>query len=295
MSQWGSALTTSPARSFRALVSLQHGGDRLPFFCVCGAGGNVLNFRSLSSGMHREQPFYGLQAYGIDGVVPPHGSIEEMARAYLEEVRDVQPRGPYLLGGYSGGGIVAFEMAQTLTAAGEQVDLLALIDTFHPQLVLRQRTLWTRLGRLRREGIDYVVGVLRARRERARITRDFTIIDGHLARGEPVPLALRSLHLTRNFRRAARLYQPKPWPGRATLFRASDVQDVFQDVSPANGWERHVLGGVETVVVPGAHLTVLIGANAQALAPLLRAAIERAQLEAAAKAQVSLAKTRSND
>ena len=61
--------------------------------------------------MGRTQPFYGLQARGIDGVLEPHQSIEAMASAYLEEIRAVRPHGPYVLGGYSGGGLVAFEMA----------------------------------------------------------------------------------------------------------------------------------------------------------------------------------------
>jgi thioesterase domain-containing protein len=122
---------TSSKPPFRALVAVQRGGDRLPFFCVHGAGGNVLNFRDLARAMHPEQPFYGVQASGIDGVSPPHETIEEMAEAYVAEIRELQPGGPYLLGGYSGGGIVAFEMARRLTALGQEVGLLAFIDTFH--------------------------------------------------------------------------------------------------------------------------------------------------------------------
>src|SRR4029077_8113983 len=118
---------------FRSLVTIQRGVDPLiPFFCVHGSGGNVLNFRDLSQAMGRSQPFYGLQSRGIDGVSRPHHSIEEMAAAYVTEVREVQPEGPYLLGGYSGGGVVAFEMAHQLTAAGEAVALLVMFDTFPP-------------------------------------------------------------------------------------------------------------------------------------------------------------------
>ena len=77
-------------------------------------------------------PSTGLQARGIDGVEPPHASIEEMAAAYLPEIRAVQPEGPYLLAGYSGGGLVALEIARALDAVGERVDFLGFIDTFIP-------------------------------------------------------------------------------------------------------------------------------------------------------------------
>ena len=79
------------ADEFRSLVTIQRGGDLTPFFCVHGSGGNVLNFRDLSQAMGRSQPFYGLQARGIDGRHAPHDSIEAMATAYLEEIRRVQP------------------------------------------------------------------------------------------------------------------------------------------------------------------------------------------------------------
>jgi acyl carrier protein len=102
---------TKPA--FHALVAVQRGGNRLPFFCVHGAGGNVLNFRDLARAMHPEQPFYGLQASGVDGVSPPHKTIEEMADAYIAEIREFQPQGPSARR-VSGGGTRP-EMARRLT------------------------------------------------------------------------------------------------------------------------------------------------------------------------------------
>jgi thioesterase domain-containing protein len=82
--------------------------------------------------------FYGLQALGLYGTQPPHESFEEMARDYLVELRRVQPAGPYLIGGFSGGGITAYEMAQQLCAAGEEVAFLALLDSAPPHpLALR--------------------------------------------------------------------------------------------------------------------------------------------------------------
>lgn len=115
-----------------SLVPIQPMGKLAPFFCVHGAGGTVLRFRHLAQFLGSNQPFYGLQARGLDGKEPPLRSVEEMASVYLREIRSVQPRGPYRLGGYSFGGLVAFEMALQLRLTGETVELVALLDTFRP-------------------------------------------------------------------------------------------------------------------------------------------------------------------
>ena len=115
--------------SWSSLVAIQTAGTRPPFFCVHAVGGNILSYRLLSRHLGAEQPFYALQSQGLDGEHPPHETVEAAAAHYVEEIRTVQPRGPYYLGGTSLGGIVAFEMAQQLVAQGERVGLLALIDT----------------------------------------------------------------------------------------------------------------------------------------------------------------------
>jgi thioesterase domain-containing protein len=267
----------APARAYRALVTIQPGAGRIPFFCVHGAGGNVLNFRDLARGMDPSQPFYGLQAYGIDGTSPPHQSVEEMAQAYLEEVRDVQPHGPYLLGGYSGGGVVAFDMAQRLTAEGEDVPLLAFIDTFHPQMAVTRATMGSRLSRLREEGVRYVVEGVKRQVEERRIERDLRTIAQLRARGQTIPFALRDLHLTRNFEAAGARYRPQTWMGRALLFRAEQLAFIYSGNGPCYGWDRHILGGVDVVPVPGGHDTLLLGANSKVLLAVLNAALGSAQ------------------
>jgi thioesterase domain-containing protein len=261
----------------RALVTLQRGIDRLPFFCVHGAGGNVLNFRDLARALDRARPFHALQAAGLDGVTAPRDSIVEMARAYLREVQDLEPQGPYLIGGYSGGGLVAFEMARLLTAENQRVALLALLDTFHPQMPLRRMNVVTRLSRLRREGMAYLAGIWERRRDEARARRDWQAIEAHLARGEPIPLILREQHLRRSFRRALASYRIQPWSGRAVLFRATQVAYVFQGGPPDYGWGRHVTGGVELVPMPGGHHSLLSGENAGVLGQALGTALDHAE------------------
>ena len=119
--------TTSPSRS--SLVRIQSVGSNRPFFCVHPAGGSVICYIDLARFLGLEQPFYGLQASGLDGQQEPYTQIEDMAAHYTEALRVVQPEGPYFLGGWSMGGIVAFEMAQQLQAQGQKIALLALIDT----------------------------------------------------------------------------------------------------------------------------------------------------------------------
>jgi thioesterase domain-containing protein len=260
-------------------VTIRPGGARTPFFCVHGAGGNVLNFRDLARAMDEAQPFYGLQARGVDGVTAPHASIEEMAAAYLAEVRELQPEGPYLLGGYSGGGMVAFEMARLLTSAGQQVPLLAFLDTFHPEMPIRKVTMGTRLERLRDEPFGYLAEAVSTRWTAWRRATHLRAVARYVARGEPLPLALRDFHMVQSFERAAAKYRPRPWRGSAVLFRAARVAYIYRDGGHCYGWDRHVLGGVDVVPISGDHSTVVLGANAVVVARALSQAMARVRHE----------------
>ena len=145
------------------VVPLKPGGSLPPFFCMHARGGAVLNYRTLSTFVDAEQPVYGIQCRGLDGKTEPFRSLVEMAEQYIEEIRRIQPHGPYFLGGGSLGGIVALEMAQRLQAAGEPIGLLTMFDSWGPtwfstehQPAAPQRY-WRRieghLRRLQREGV----------------------------------------------------------------------------------------------------------------------------------------------
>ena len=105
--------------------------DEVPIH-VPGVGGNVLMFGRLSQLLGPDQPFYGLQARGLDGKKKPFTDVSEMAAHYIEEIRSVRPAGPYLIGGTCTGGVVAHEMAQQLSARGERV-VLAIMESWHPR------------------------------------------------------------------------------------------------------------------------------------------------------------------
>ncbi|WP_254564071.1 non-ribosomal peptide synthetase [Oscillatoria sp. HE19RPO] len=120
------------------LIPIQSIGHKQPFFCVPGIGGNVLYFYELARHLGADQPFYGLQARGLNGELEPFTRVEDMAACYIEAIQTVQSKGPYLLGGHSFGGVVAFEMAQQLQKQEHEVALVAIIDTLAPTLISEQ-------------------------------------------------------------------------------------------------------------------------------------------------------------
>ncbi|WP_430014746.1 amino acid adenylation domain-containing protein [Microcystis protocystis FBCC-A270] len=125
--------TTQPASS--PLIAIQSQGDKTPFFAVHPIGGNVLCYADLARNLGTKQPFYGLQSLGLSELEKTVASIEEMAMIYIEAIQTVQASGPYYLGGWSMGGVIAFEIAQQLLTQGQEVALLALIDSYSPSLL----------------------------------------------------------------------------------------------------------------------------------------------------------------
>ncbi len=114
------------------LVPIQPAGGERPLFLVHPAGGNVVSYAALARHLGPGFRVYGFQSRGLEDGELPHGRLEEMADDYLAAVRAIQPEGPYRLGGWSMGGVVAFEITRRLEAAGERVELLALIDSRPP-------------------------------------------------------------------------------------------------------------------------------------------------------------------
>ena len=114
------------------LVPIQKQGSKTPIFCVHAVGGEVLAYYELSKALGDDQPFYGLQAQGLQAGETPLSDIKVMASHYIEAIKSVQATGPYRLAGHSLGGMIAYEMAQQLLASGEEVARLSLFDTFLP-------------------------------------------------------------------------------------------------------------------------------------------------------------------
>jgi thioesterase domain-containing protein len=266
------AIPAAP-RAFQHLVPVRAQGARPRLFLVHGAGGNVLGFRELAAALGDDQPLFGLQARGVDGRSEPHDSIGAMADAYLAELLQLQPSGPYLLGGYSGGGVVAFEMAQRLRARGAAVPFVGMIDSPCPQRPRRgaiARTL-VHLGALMRQGPAYPLGILKTKFERWSAAR-------HTEQGRgdgPLPPEQRGFALQFAFERAFAQHHVAAYAGPVCLFRA-EVQRLgarFQ-TSHDLGWAPYV-ADLRIEVCPGDHFSMCTAPNVDTLCTRMRAAIDR--------------------
>ncbi len=278
-----SATPSQGESTFNPLVPIQPGGDRTPFFCVHGAGGNVLNFRDLAVRLGSDQPVYGLQARGVNGKFSPHETIEAMATDYLAAIRTVQSSGPYLLGGYSGGGVIAYEMAQQLLRNDEDVQLLAFLDTYYPHLSPQEPFRFTdrlrmRLNRLSEDGWTYVKKYLSKRLlvERNRF-REWGIAL-YETMGWTMPHAFREILMVRAFHHAASQYEVEPYPGRIVLFGASDKGDFEGRIGDDLGWNEMVEGTLEIYTIPGDHDSLVHEPHISTLVESLRHELEKADV-----------------
>jgi thioesterase domain-containing protein/acyl carrier protein len=111
---------------------LRAGSTKPVLFCAVGAGSVAGYFSPLAENMSPEQPFYGLKNPDFDEEGVKEQSVEELAELYVSSIRKIAPKGPYYLGGWSFGGVIAYEMAQQLVRAGETISLLAILDTTLP-------------------------------------------------------------------------------------------------------------------------------------------------------------------
>ena len=276
--QGGAVPTEGPAvlalPVWSTVVPVQPQGSLPPFFCAAGKGGNPMNLIHVARHMGPEQPFYGLQHRGVDGRLEPHGSIEEMAQEFVSDIRRVQPFGPYYIGGFSGGGVAAFEVAQQLRRAGEEVGALVLLESANPllaPLTLRERGLY-HVGRLRGEGPSYVAVALRGRLGRM-VERARLIVLSQAAKLKPYEF--RHEAVISAWIQAARRYRPVGYPGRVVLLR-SRIRDtgVFDAY---NGWLPVVEGEFEVFDVNGTHVSFVGPQHAAETARQLALALARAR------------------
>ncbi|MFK7739778.1 MAG: SDR family NAD(P)-dependent oxidoreductase [Planctomycetota bacterium] len=273
-----------PARSVAAhkgqhVVPIQTEGTRPTLFLVHGAGGNVLGFRDLAHYFGKDQPVFGLQARGVDGKQAPHTTIAEMAQAYLAEIREVQPRGPYYFGGYSGGGVIAYEMAQLLRAVGEHVAFVGMIDSWCPQMPQRGKVarVLLHVGRMIRKGPGYPLGILKMKLQRRSAARDS---EKAREQGGTVPQDKRGFEVQFAFERAFVQHRVQRYEGRVWLFRAADQQlGTRYIIDDRLGWGPFVAQGVEVQECPGNHFTMCTEPNVQVLCRYMMAAMDEVMAE----------------
>jgi len=247
------------------IVALQAAGHRRPFFCVHPGGGTVLAYVLLSRHLGPERPFYGLQARELlDGGAPGDDTVEAMAGRYVAAVREAQPAGPYLLGGWSLGGVIAYEMARQLREAGEEIELLALIDAHVPKPRPSSAEhgglpLWSTFAQnlgLSPEQLPVTAAEVQGMSADERLA--LLVDQGRRLRVLPPDIEVEGLrNLFRTFSahvQSMESYAPRSFDGRLTLYRAADGKDNGHD---ALGWSRLALRGVEVREIQGNHFTVM--------------------------------------
>jgi len=283
-------------RPRRALVPIQPGGSRPPLYLVHAISGEILLYVQLARYLGADQPVYGLQDPWLGGERPPFVPVEGIAERYLAELREVQPSGPYHIGGYSFGGAVAFEMARQLRAAGEEVGSLVVLDTE----ATSRRPLATRPPE------EDTVAV----REMWMLVHDKAVYHGialpkevpdmrHLTYEQHLEAALAKLKalnlaepdagpeavlypsLLRQMReRVLSLYRPGPYDGPLTLFRVEDEEPgegrAGKRRPAALGWDAVCSRPVEIVPVRGNHLTLTAEPSVGPIAALWRQVLDRA-------------------
>ncbi len=276
---------TGAAKTRASSLVLVQAGDatRTPLFFVHPAVGDVLCYADLARHLGPEQPFYGLQARGLHGEAEPLASVEEMASYYLTLVRMVQPQGPYRLGGWSLGGLVAFEMAQQFLALGERAALLALVDCGGTP------------GNQNAEPDD--LRLLAGLAQGMGLSLDQIAVDPEQLRRLPLDAQLAQLlelaktagavpaemdlaqtrevfKVFKNNVYALRRYVPRPYSGSIALFKA---REQIGEAEPDLGW-RAWCQDVQVREVPGGHYTMVREPNVQVLAAQLGNELRRIEM-----------------
>jgi amino acid adenylation domain-containing protein len=263
------------ASRWTSLVPIQPNGSRPPIFCIHGGAGTILHLQRLARSLGPEHPFYGLQSRGLYGGSSPPRTVQKMASHYLSEMREVHPGGPWLLAGYCFGSLVAFEIAQRLVAAGEEVQLLAMLNGPSPLWIKEYVYYGNQPGWREKHSVPPALprNVRRARRRKQRLQAPFKLIartpraiadprrilSGFwrytrrprtrllLALGRPVPERDREEFFLGLHRDAEKRYSPTKYPGEILVFYGDGLYE-----EPTLGWGS--LGTVTSYPAPGEHV-----------------------------------------
>jgi amino acid adenylation domain-containing protein len=271
-----------------SLVPIKPQGNKIPLYMVHGAGLNVLLFNTLAINMSADQPVYGLQAKGLNGIDEPLGKIEDIAAHYIGAILESNPNGPYALAGYSFGGIIAFEMARQLEALGKEVKMLAMFDTYayrspyyDPTILklykrgkfLIKRLLYTFTFS---NGIKYTLI-----EKTTNVKRRFIRVYWNLRYGKNQTQAgifgySNKVDVMNEY--AEKHYQLKPYNITVEVFRAEN-RTFYMDEPEYLGWKPYALNGVNVHKIPGEHNTIFKAPNDKEFASILQKCLDEAILK----------------
>ena len=274
----GTKKDLSPARTSTPVVAIQPKGAKPPLFVISGLGGNVIKFHSLAFYLGEDQPIYGLLPRGLDGKEPFHTRVEDMAAYYVSAIRAMQPHGPYRLVGYSFGGIVAFEVAQQITAQGDRVSLLGFFDTIEWHYLEDVNRSLNPSQRLK----IYKARLGEALGSEERFSNLRELIKGKIAHtqsqlrraiGRPsAPQAGATLEEVNTAAGAS--YQPKPYSGPLTIFR-STTRRTEEGNDETLGWGGLVKNPVEIHHIASNHFNILQEPSVRILSEKLKKCLDR--------------------
>jgi len=240
------------------------------------AGGNVLCYFELAQQLGRDQPFYGIQAFGLEAKQPPYQQVSDMATFYVDALQTIQPHGPYFVAGWLFGGLVAFEMVRQLQAQGESIALLALLDTIVPSIIkehqqpeddaellfelLREEEISLSLEQLRQMAADEQLSYVIEQGKQV----------GLFPPDVDVAQSKRLLQVYKINAELAQSYQPSLYQGQIMLFKAVVQSEEMPITKPDYGWGAYATKSVEIIEVPGNHQNMVKSPQVQTLAEQLK-------------------------
>jgi len=275
-----------PTRLIQAtLIPLQPHGEQQPFFCIPSLGSHATNLYKLAQTLGEKRPVYGFQAVGLDGQNTPHQTVEEMANFYMQCLKTIQPQGPYLLGGHSLGGKIAFEIARQLHQQGDKINQVIMIDSAAPpylyNTVANETELFLSISHFYRfaSGKNLIISSSKLqkldRHQKIHYLHEQFQQAGLIAPNGDVSQIIGIVQVFEamlNFN-----YNPPPekYPWPITLIQANDLLDdeiqLGEDRSePSWGWQKFTLESVDVHHVPGNHFTMLQSPHVERLGDLLR-------------------------
>jgi amino acid adenylation domain-containing protein len=276
---------------WNTLVPIKTTGTKDPVYMIHGGGLNVLFYKPIVRYMNEDQPIYGFQALGLNKVVTPLNTLEEIAAAYITDLLKANPEGPYALTGYSFGGLLAFEMAKQLVEMGKKVKFVGIVDTYlglkdnksstgswnMTKKVMRQ---FTKIPFLVRSFIDYPqdafkyqLGVLKYK-----INQIYPVFKipkvGSIKNGSE-DLSPYEIEIYKTYAAAHKRYKITPAPINISLLRVKK-RIYFIDDPIYLGWKRYAKLGISVFEVPGDHASILHPPNDKEFARVLQAALDQA-------------------
>jgi len=274
------------AITWDALVPIKTGGAKMPLYIVHGAGLNVLLFNAVAMGLSPDQPVYGLQAKGLNGIDEPLTRIEDMAAHYIDSILAQNPGGPYALAGFSFGGIIAYEMARQLQEMGREVNLVALFDTnayntiFYDPIGTKLRKQFSYYANNIVHTLKFVNGFSNTVVEKSTLLKRKVIRRyWSLTKKQDQPGFFGYSHKIDKCNQEALVrYQLKPQNIKVDVFKAETRTFYVKDTAFL-GWRPFALNGVTVHNIPGEHNTIFKAPNDKIFAAELQKCLDRVSAE----------------